>query len=152
MIPKEIIIHHSASNMSTPIAEIDRWHKQRGFNKSNLGFYVGYHFVILVDGKIIQTRSEYELGCHTIPNDGKIGICVVGNFEIDKPSIFQINSLTRLCEKLKKMYNISEIKGHRDFNKTACPGKNLYLYVLKDRLNFLQKLLNIIKGPFKFHV
>lgn len=152
MIPDTIVIHHSASNPNTPISEIDRWHKQRGFTKSSLNFYVGYHYVIFPSGKIIQTRRDNELGCHTIPNNGKIGICCVGNFCLEKPEQTQLNSLSTLCEKLKRDYNIDEVKGHRDFSRTECPGDNLYLVVLQDRIFWLTKLVNRLLKSFDFHV
>jgi len=151
MIPDTIVIHHSASKTNTPISEIDRWHKQRDFTKSSLGFFVGYHYVILADGKLIQTRRDNELGCHTIPNDGKIGICVVGNFMTEKPTPPQLDTLGVLCSRLKKDYNINEVKGHRDFSNTDCPGDNLYLFVLQDKINWLQKLIEKLLRAFKLH-
>ncbi len=151
MIPNTIVIHHSASRADTPISEIDRWHKQRNFTKSSLGFYVGYHYVILSDGKLIQTRRDNELGCHTIPNDGKIGICCVGNFMLEKPTDAQLSTLGVLCNRLKKDYNINEVKGHRDFSNTECPGDNLYLFVLQDKINWLRKLINLLLKSFGLH-
>jgi N-acetyl-anhydromuramyl-L-alanine amidase AmpD len=151
MIPTEIVIHHSASNANTPISEIDRWHKQRGFTKSSLNFYVGYHYVILSNGQLIQTRRDNELGCHTIPNDGKIGVCCVGNFSLEKPTDAQLDTLGVLCNKLKKDYNINEVKGHRDFSRTECPGDNLYLYVLQDKVSWLKKVIQKLLISFGFH-
>lgn len=151
MIPDTIVVHHSASNANTPISEIDRWHKQRGFTKSSLGFFVGYHYVILSSGQLIQTRRDNEIGCHTIPNDGKIGVCCVGNFMLEKPTDAQLTTLKNLCEKLKKDYNINEVKGHRDFSNTECPGDNLYLYVLQDKINWLRKLINLLLKTLRLH-
>jgi len=151
MIPNAIIVHHSASNINTPISEIDRWHKQRNFTKSSLGFFVGYHYVILADGKLIQTRRDNELGCHTIPNDGKIGICCVGNFMLENPTASQLQTLRVLCNRLKKDYNINEVKGHRDFSRTECPGDNLYLYVLQDKISWLKKLIETLLKTFRLH-
>jgi hypothetical protein len=144
VIPNSIIIHHSASNINTPISEIDRWHKFRGFNKSSLGFYVGYHYVILGSGQLIQTRRDNEIGCHTVPNDGKIGICLTGNFMLENPIDQQIISLVGLIGKLKSDYNIPYVNGHRDFNKTECPGDNLYKNVLVDKISWLQKLISVL--------
>ena len=152
MIPNTIVIHHSASRNDTPISEIDHWHKQRNFTKSSLGFYVGYHYVILYNGKLIQTRRDNETGCHTIPNDGKIGICVVGNFMLEEPSSAQLYTLGVLCNKLKKDYNIEEVKGHRDFSNTECPGNNLYLFVLQDKINLLKKLYIKLLNFLRLHV
>lgn len=144
MIPKEIVIHHSASNINTPIFEINHWHKLRNFTKSSLGFYIGYHYVILGTGEIVQTRRDNEIGCHTIPNDGKIGICLTGNFMFENPTNEQIISLSTLIGKLKKDYNIPYVKGHRDFSNTDCPGDNLYKSVLIDKISWLKWFLNVL--------
>jgi hypothetical protein len=147
MIPKEIVIHHSASGSNTPISEIDRWHKQREFPKSTLGFYVGYHYVILSSGQVIQTRRDIEIGAHSPPNDGAIGVCVVGNFELSEPTKDQITSLVKVVDELKKVYNITEVWGHKDRNSTACPGRNLYKYVEKlSTINRLQRLIKKLKS------
>lgn len=152
MIPKEIIIHHSASSADTTLEQINAWHKARGFTVSSLGNYVGYHYVIDKTGKIFQTRRDNEIGCHTIPNEGKIGVCLIGNFQTLFAPKAQITAMLNLVKELKKLYNINEIKGHRDFQNTECPGDNLYLYVLADRITFIQKLINLFKKTFYSHV
>lgn len=144
MIPVSIVIHHSASGPKTTVAEINAWHKARDFTLSSLGFYVGYHYVILFDGTFVQTRRDEEIGCHTIPNDGKIGICLTGNFMTDDPTIAQLVTLTDLVRKLKLAYNIPYIQGHRDFSNTQCPGDNLYKIALIDKISWLQKLINLL--------
>lgn len=152
MIPNQITIHHSASGFNTTIEQIDQWHKVRGFTKSSLGFYVGYHYVIFSDGTIHQTRRDNEIGCHSIPNDGKIGICLIGNFQITEPKSDQLESLISIINVLKKTYNISNILGHRDCNLTECPGDNLYKYTTKlSTINLLQRLIKHFLNP-KFYV
>lgn len=146
MIPKIIVLHHSVSSRDkTTVQDINNWHKLRWTDfKSYLGWNVGYHFIITGDGKITQTRLVNELGAHCIPNEGKIGICLTGNFMIEKPSTEQIDSLNLLVNKIKKEYNIEEVFGHRDFNKTECCGDELYKWVLQQKINWLQKLINLL--------
>lgn len=57
---KEIIIHCSATKEGRDytVADIDRWHRDRGF------FCIGYHFVIYRDGSIHVGRSVEEVGAH----------------------------------------------------------------------------------------
>ena len=52
---KEIIIHCSATREGRDytVADIDRWHRERGF------FCIGYHFVIYRDGSIHVGRSVH---------------------------------------------------------------------------------------------
>ena len=144
MIIKNIVIHHSASGLNTTVEQVDQWHKAKDYPKSSLGFYVGYHYFILKDGKIVQTRRDNELGAHSPPNDGKIGICLAGNFMLQEPTAEQTKSLTELVGKLKTMYNINYVRAHRDFNKTDCPGNNLYKFSLIDQISWLRKLINIL--------
>lgn len=145
MKPTSIIIHHTDSPRDkTTIEDINSWHKVRDFTLSSLGYYIGYHYVILWDGTIIQTREEDEEGCHCVPNDGKLGICLTGNFEVEYPSERQLNSLQRLLESLKLEYKLqdSDIFGHYEKNRVACPGKNLINWInLYRKLSFLQRLL-----------
>ena len=96
-----IVVHCSDSRNGrpTPTSEIDEWHKARGFRRSSidrrkfnstLGF-IGYHFVIGVDGTVSPGRDLTEVGVHAKGhNRGSIAICLVGK---DKFSLPQWNSL-----------------------------------------------------------
>ena len=72
---KEIIIHCSATKegRNFTVADIDRWHRERGF------FCIGYHFVIYRDGSIHVGRSVEEVGAHCKGhNTVSIGVCYIG--------------------------------------------------------------------------
>ena len=72
---KEIIIHCSATRegRNYTVADIDRWHRERGF------FSIGYHFVIYRDGSIHVGRSVEEVGAHCKGhNTVSIGVCYIG--------------------------------------------------------------------------
>lgn len=155
MIPKQIIIHHTVSNRDkTTIAGIDAWHKLRWPDFiSSLKYWIGYHYVILGNGEVCQTRRDNELGAHCVPNDGKIGICLTGNFEIERPSDAQLNALEPLLNKLKLVYKLGDenIFGHCQKSNTLCPGKYLMEWLnLYRKVNWLkqqiQRLLELIKG------
>ena len=154
MIPKEIIIHNTASDREkTTIVDIDAWHKVRWPSfKSSLGHWIGYHFVILGNGQVVQTRRENELGAHTIPNEGKVGIALTGNFDSEKPNPAQLTSLEGLLNRLKKDYNLKDgdIYGHREKSQTSCPGKNLFIWLLLWRQVWtIQKLILAIRELIK---
>ena len=81
MQPNKIIIHCSATpkGVDYNAADIDRWHKKRGFRK------IGYHYVIKIDGKIEKGREENEMGAHCLgQNMESIGICYIGGLSEDK--------------------------------------------------------------------
>lgn len=150
MKPKEIIIHHTASSRDkTTVEDINNWHKAKWPElQSSLGYWVGYHYVIIGNGQIIQTRKDYEISTHCPPNEGRIGIALTGNFDIEQPSSFQLTALQVLLEKLKTAHQISDnrIFGHREKGNTSCPGKNLMLWILSYRqLNLLQNLVRLLQ-------
>ncbi|WP_121022773.1 N-acetylmuramoyl-L-alanine amidase [Helicobacter vulpis] len=71
---KKIIIHCSATKegKNFKAADIDLWHKQRGFNK------IGYHYVIGLDGLVERGRGLDEVGAHAQGhNYDSIGICYI---------------------------------------------------------------------------
>src|ERR1051325_8363136 len=100
--PEYIIVHHSASSRDgTTLQDINNWHKARSFPLSKLGYYVGYHYVIFADGKMVQTRNEDEVGAHAKEggmNFKSIGICLTGNFEQEEPTIAQLDSLHKAID------------------------------------------------------
>ncbi len=139
-----IIIHHSASEGGN-LAEIDRWHKERGWDG------VGYHFVIdngATDGKIevgFRWKQQRE-GAHCRPrscddnywNEHTIGICLVGDFDKKRPSTAQYDALARLVRFLQQRYHIptNKIKGHGQVPGavTHCPGRHFSWNQLHRRL------------------
>src|SRR5205085_5735399 len=100
---------------------------------------LGYHFVIgngtgSRDGQIeVGSRwPKQKWGAHAKTPDQQfnnygIGICLVGNFDVDRPSPAQVRSLSRLVAFLMKTYNIpaSHVIGHGETKPTDCPGRNM---------------------------
>jgi hypothetical protein len=71
---------------------------------------------------------------------------LTGNFEIDKPTAAQINSLVWLITRyLEPRYGSLQVVGHSDVMATACPGKNFPWAELRKRLEddeMIYKTLN----------
>ena len=127
MTPREIVIHHTASPMSSyrgaaSIRQVQNYHMN-----SNHWRDIGYHFLIGPDGKIYRGRSENRVGAHAPPNSGRLGISLVGNFQNDRLSRSAQSALVSLLGYLCGRYGISEraVKAHRDVGQTACPGRNV---------------------------
>jgi LysM repeat protein len=127
-----IIIHHSATHEGSSLA-FHRAHLQKGWDKG-----VGYHFVIdnasdeKHDGQIEVTPRwlKQQDGAHCKASDMNIkgiGICLVGNFNNDKVSKKQMESLTDLVKTLQNYYKIptNHVMGHGKVaeSQTDCPGK-----------------------------
>jgi N-acetylmuramoyl-L-alanine amidase len=123
----KIIVHHSASNGKTTTPEdIWDWHKSKGYK------LIGYHYLVDYDGILHQGRDENMVGAHCKgKNLNSLGVCVIGNFQIDFPSKKQAEKLRVLLTDLKKKYPDASIEGHLENANTLCPGINLMPY-LKD--------------------
>jgi N-acetyl-anhydromuramyl-L-alanine amidase AmpD len=128
-----IVIHHTASTAKETVEQIHNFHIN---NNGWAG--IGYHFYIRKDGTVYKGRDEKYAGAHCENyNSVSLGICLEGNFEIEKPTDSQLKSLSELLQYLTKKYGYVHIVGHNDLNATACPGKNLYskLEILKNNLD-----------------
>lgn len=125
-----IVIHCSATRAGQDVraADIDKWHKERGFAM------IGYNYVIDLDGKVEVGRPLTRDGAHTNTagtsgksyNKHSVGICYIGGLDRngkakDTRTYRQKQSLVRLVYRLLDEYpNIKEVIGHRD----ASPDKN----------------------------
>ena len=134
-----IVIHHSATGTGGAAA-FDRIHKAKHWDE------LGYHFVV---GNGTDTRDgqvevgprwrKQKWGAHAKTpdnryNDYGIGVCLVGNFDVSRPSWKQIDACAKLVAHLQQTYNIpaERVIGHqmvKNFDRggtsTECPGRNL---------------------------
>ncbi len=131
----KIIIHCSDTpeGRNNTIADVDAWHKERGFlrkyaPKDAKYRHVGYHYVIHLDGSIHKGRTEAEVGAHCKNhNDHSIGICYIGGRSRDMKATKdtrtpeQRESLIRLLYALIKKYPKATIHGHNEFAAKDCP-------------------------------
>lgn len=143
-----IVIHHvGIPDGDTSAASIHQAHLNNGWAG------IGYHYVIRKNGVIERGRPLATVGAHAYgENYHTIGINVTGNFEREVPTYAQMKSLTELVTSLCRIYKIepgvTTIVGHRDYNSTDCPGRNLYsrLPQLRDDVQvnlFADKLKNV---------
>lgn len=124
---QQIVIHHTTNDGSLQAQA--KWHV------NNNGWPgIGYHFVIDKTGAINRCNSIDTI-CYNVANQNTktIGICLIGNFEIKKPTAEQIDSLKWLIESLRGVVGSLPVYGHLDKGKTSCPGKHLYKLI--DELN-----------------
>lgn len=76
----KIIIHCSATKEGKDytVVDIDRWHRQRGFQM------IGYNYIIRIDGTIEIGRPIEMVGAHCVGhNRNSIGICYIGGLSSD---------------------------------------------------------------------
>lgn len=129
MIATRIIWHHSAyAPLGAQFDLINKWHKDRGFPLSSLGFYVGYHYVVEADGTVRTARVETEIGAHDQgENANSIGICLAGDFTTNKPTTAQEYAFAVLLTDIMHRLNIplTRIEPHRRDDDTECPGQSM---------------------------
>ena len=120
----EIIIHCSDTpeGRNDKAADINRWHKQRGFDR------IGYHYVVDLDGTIERGRDLECVGAHCKGhNTQSVGICYIGGRSSktwgykDTRTDAQKAALLLLLKFLRKKYPDAKIYGHRDFSNKQCP-------------------------------
>jgi len=129
MIPNKIIIHHSLTKDSQTVS----WGAIRKYHIETMGWDdIGYQWGLeLINDhyEILMGRRPDLIGTHTIgQNDQSIGICVVGNYDVDPFTDPLRDELQKLITWLMLTYKIppKEIYGHTEFaNYKTCPGKNI---------------------------
>lgn len=123
---KYIILHHRAGN-----GDADSIHSTHLVNNGWAG--IGYHFYVRKDGSIYRGRPINAVGAHC--NDYNwlsIGICFEGNFDNETMAAAQVKAGQELVSYLKGLYPLAEVKRHKNFNSTACPGKKFPFNSIKD--------------------
>ena len=120
-----IVIHCSAvrPDKNSSAAQIDTWHRQRGFY---LG--IGYHYVVRRNGQIELGRPEFLIGAHCVNHNAhSIGVCYEGGLNArgqpeDTRTPEQKSALRALLKDLHRRYPQALIVGHHDLNPhKACP-------------------------------
>lgn len=130
---KRIVIHCSFSpqGRGDDAFDIDKWHLQKGWSG------IGYHYVVLEDGRIIKGRWVDSPGSHAKGyNNDSIGICRIGGMgkdgrAVDDTTDAQEKSLAMLSKLLisKSMYDLQpeDVIGHTELPKVnkSCPLTNM---------------------------
>lgn len=121
----KIILHHSLTKDSKTVSvgAIRKYH-----TKTLSWSDIGYHFLIelmrddieIVCGRMLDKKGSHCRGFNT----DSIGICFIGNYDLEEPSKEMWDAGVKLVAFLMRQYDIISIKGHVDYNsKKTCPGK-----------------------------
>ena len=138
--PRFITIHHSATAQKTHVSLKAKMRNLQAFSQRAARLASGkmkkawadvpYHYYIDWKGDIAEGRDVRFAGDTNTAYDprGHILIVLEGNFEKTSPGEQQIRSLERLAAFLAARWKIApaRIRTHRDYARTACPGRNLY--------------------------
>jgi len=132
--PRFIVIHCSDVSSKTVFDQynsINQTHRNRGFTKSILGGWVGYH-VLITGEKLYKCKETWEEGCHTNQyyndlsvNFQSLGICIGFDGDIEYPTTTQYNLLQQQVLTWMKEFSIPKenVKMHRFYEqRKTCPG------------------------------
>lgn len=142
--PTWIVIHHSLTEDGSP----KNWDAIRKYHMEVKGWNdIGYTYGLEnVNGKltILEGRQIGEVGAHAFDFNAKsIGICLVGNYDMDPPSDDRLETLSLFCRDLQREFKIPKenVIGHRDTFilrgvpvEKSCPGERFDLKSFRDRL------------------
>lgn len=102
------------------------------FKKGKQVFYP-YHWVIFPNGRPVRLLKDRYIGWHAGDwgiNTRSIGIALVGNFDKEIPSFRQTMSLSKLVDRYRTAYKISNIYPHDAIvTSTKCPGKKIIAHI-----------------------
>jgi hypothetical protein len=137
----DIVIHHEGDDATYNVRVLQERDMADGM------YDIAYHYAIGPDGSIYEGRDLGARGLHTLPNTGKIGIVLLGDFSpgytnldfsisIDLtdnvPTISQIDATKSLIVWLDNTLGIDRVAGHRDYpnnGNTVCPGDSAYPFI-----------------------
>lgn len=168
---RNLTLHHTAWPVAEgDAASIKNMKDIQNFHMNDRGWCdVGYQFLMDRRGKLYQGRPWVDekkslkdapslvIGAHVSNgNTGNIGLSLMGCFHppentsslscLDKPSSALLDSVVTYFTYMADTYQVlpENIKGHRDFNATSCPGDNNYalLQTIRDRVK-----ANLAKPP-----
>lgn len=138
---RRITVHHSAEReppdlngsvgqSAAAVRSIQKAHmdgKETGYGD------IGYHFVIDPYGRVFEGRDLTWQGAHSAGanNVQNIGICLIGNFDEERPTKASLDKLRQLIDNMRSTYKIprSQVLTHQELKKTECPGRNLARWV-----------------------
>ncbi len=145
---QDLVVHHSSAPNASQFNGASSIRGIQAFHQNERGWIdIGYHFLIGPDGKIWEGRPTDVSGAHVIPNPGKVGVCMIGDFQgVDVPTPEARESLKALLAWLSATYGVAPIQrifGHRDWMSTNCPGDTLY----GDLPSIRQAVKDLIDGP-----
>lgn len=160
-----ITFHHAAGFSATTREEgLEQVRRIQEFHQNGRGWSdIGYQFVMDKSGRLYQGRPFLNdnvsfadgpplvQGAHVGGfNTGNIGVCVLGCYHPpegpncrDEMTPAALDSLATMFAYLAERYGVSpgNIRGHRDFGTTACPGDNNYAMLSAIRTRVAELLI-----------
>ncbi|WP_238352034.1 N-acetylmuramoyl-L-alanine amidase [Brevibacillus brevis] len=143
-------MHHSATKSGSPEAFA-------GYHVNTNGWPgIAYHFVVQKDGTIYWCNDLEAISYHVgNSNRHALGICLVGDFRTQKPTLAQLDAAHRLIQHLQvQIPSMKQVLGHQEYPGYAwkdCPAFPMIKF-RSDYSQFLQKAVDKVKTPIQVPV
>lgn len=112
-----IALHHTAHD-SADVKTVESWHISNGWAT------IGYNYFVTFDGTVYEGRG-FNIGAGVLGHNSHVlSICFQGNY--DRSNIMpdlQFNAGVELIKFILDKVPFANIKAHRDFGGTVCPGR-----------------------------
>ena len=127
-----LTVHHAGTQSATTGPA--RYRSWQAWHMDGKGWPdIAYHFIVGVDGTVYEARDPaYETDTFTdYDTTGHFQVVMEGNFDVDRPTAAQLESLAAVLAWGADEYGVSPttIAGHGDHAHTACPGDHLAAYL-----------------------
>lgn len=131
---QRITIHHTDEHAGTAgLADIELIRRIENYHRNGRKWCaIGYHYIVGKDGRVYEGRPARYQGAHVLSeNENNLGISIVGDFQSHLPNARQLAALRAFLDDMRDKYRVSKrgVYGHRDLNKSICPGDALYAWL-----------------------
>lgn len=146
-----LVLHHTYRPTTaqyqgaSTIEAIRKYHLSKGWRD------IGYHLLIGPEGAIWPGRPLEWTGAHALVekpemlkllgssdylNKFSVGVCAIGDYDSEQPSVPLIGSLKEVLFQLARRFGIplERLFFHRQVSATACPGRNFDLETVRSWL------------------
>jgi len=139
LVPRKIIVHHSATKDSGTVS----WQAIRAYHIeekhwTDIGYHAGVEWVQSAGRsgfEALYGRPTTLPGAHTIgENNSSLAICFIGDYDAVEPSTeMLLVGVERVIVPWCRVYHLGaeQIHGHRDYASKTCPGTLFDLDVLR---------------------
>lgn len=137
-----ITVHHDGTTAFTSTSRDAAARRLEQIRKAHLNRKgqpfgdIGYHYLIDPAGRVWQGRDTSWQGAHVAgQNPGNLGICMLGNYNLQQPNGAQRAALDRFVRAQMSYYaiGVNQVKTHQELDQTECPGRSLQGYMLATR-------------------
>jgi hypothetical protein len=135
MNPVRATIHHTATPTNDSLSPEARLRQIQAFHQDSRGWCdIGYNYLVSRDGRVWRARGPTTVGAHVAnANTGNIGISIIGTHTTTPVTGTQMCNTAKLLRRLREAYGISlarsNVRGHRQYGGTTCPGNALYAQI-----------------------